>query len=53
MHEEIALEIAIIERLALQAVRDRIAAQQLGEAWRDLNSPGYTQDRNHPTADGS
>lgn len=36
MYEDIALEIAITERLALQAARERIASQQLGEAWVGL-----------------
>jgi hypothetical protein len=34
--DDIALEIAIIERLALESVRRKIASQQLGEAWTDL-----------------
>ena len=34
MYEQIALEMAITERLALDAVRRKIASQQLGEAWR-------------------
>lgn len=36
MFEDIALEVARIERLALDAVRMKIASRQLGEAWRDL-----------------
>lgn len=34
--DEIALELARIEREAFDAVRRRIAARQLGEAWIDL-----------------
>ena len=36
MYDEITLEMAIIERLALDAVRRKIASQQLGEAWVGL-----------------
>jgi hypothetical protein len=34
--DDILLEIAAIERRALAAVRERIAARQLGEAWIGL-----------------
>lgn len=34
--DDITLEIAAIERRALVAVRERIAARQLGEAWIGL-----------------
>lgn len=33
MWDDIALEVAIIERLARENVRQKIASQQLGEAW--------------------
>lgn len=36
MWDDIALEVAIIERLARENVRQKIASQQLGEAWVDL-----------------
>ena len=39
MYEQIALEMAIVERLALDAVRRKIASQQLGEAWIGLTLP--------------
>jgi hypothetical protein len=34
---EIALELALLERKALDRVRRRNAEQQLGEAWVDLD----------------
>lgn len=36
MWEDIALELARIERAALDAVRKRMSEQQLGEAWEGL-----------------
>lgn len=39
MWDEIALEIARTEREAFDAVRRKIASQQLGEAWVDLDVP--------------
>lgn len=36
MWEDVALEIARVEREAFARVRSKIAAQQLGEAWVDL-----------------
>lgn len=36
MWDEIALELARVEREAFDAVRHRIAARQLGEAWVGL-----------------
>lgn len=36
MWEDIALEMARVEREALARVRSKIASQQLGEAWVDL-----------------
>ncbi len=36
MWDDIALEIARTEREAFDAVRRKIASQQLGEAWVDL-----------------
>jgi hypothetical protein len=37
-YEDIILELARIEREALEAVRRKIAARQLGEAWKGLES---------------
>jgi hypothetical protein len=34
--EEIALELARLQRAALARVRRRMSEQQLGEAWKDL-----------------
>lgn len=36
MWDDILLEVAIIERLARENVRQKIASQQLGEAWTGL-----------------
>lgn len=44
VYEDIALDLARIERQALDAVRARIASRQLGEAWVDLFHDG-SQDR--------
>ena len=35
VHDEIALELARLQRAAFENVRKRTAAQQLGEAWID------------------
>jgi hypothetical protein len=37
IHEQVALEIAIIERQCFAAVREKLAARQLGEAWVGLD----------------
>jgi len=37
IHDEITLELARLERRALEAVRKRMTEQQLGEAWIDLD----------------
>lgn len=42
--EEILLELAIIERLALAAVLQRIASRQLGEAFESLETETPAQD---------
>lgn len=39
VYEDIALELARIERQALAAIRAKMAAQQFGEAWVDLVHP--------------
>lgn len=36
LHDEITLELARLQRAALERVRKRTAEQQLGEAWKDL-----------------
>lgn len=36
-HEEITLELARLHRRAIEAVRQRNAAQQLGEAWQGIH----------------
>jgi hypothetical protein len=36
MFDDIVIEVARIEREARERVRAKLAAQQLGEAWRDL-----------------
>jgi len=37
-YEDITLEMAIIERLARESVRQKLASQQLGEAWVGLEN---------------
>lgn len=39
MWDDIALELARIERAAFDAVRKRMSERQLGEAWADLAEP--------------
>lgn len=36
LHEEVALELARLEREVWDRVRRRTAAQQLGEAWKGI-----------------
>ena len=36
-HEEITLELARLQRRAIEAVRERNATQQLGEAWQGIH----------------
>lgn len=36
MNDDIILELAYIERKAREAVAAKLAAKQLGEAWKDL-----------------
>jgi len=41
IHDEITLELARLQRAAFERVRQRMAAQQLGEAWVGLeDNPG-------------
>jgi ABC-type nitrate/sulfonate/bicarbonate transport system substrate-binding protein len=37
VHEEITLELARLQRRAIEAVRERNATQQLGEAWQGIH----------------
>ena len=39
IQDEITLELAYLQRAALERVRKRCAEQQLGEAWVDLEKP--------------
>jgi len=39
LEDEIALELARLQRAAFERARKRAAEQQLGEAWIDLEEP--------------
>jgi hypothetical protein len=43
MYEDVIIEMARIEREAREAVRRKIAARQLGEAWIGLNETGEAE----------
>jgi hypothetical protein len=44
-YEDVILEMARIEREALEAVRRKIAARQLGELWKGLENAQDTSRR--------